>query len=114
MALKGRNWLFGKCLNEERNRTRLSFLSAKVLDLGLCGRDRTQGHVLQACGATQVFLNNFSHHKRTIRGASPTKPYELKNSMRGDWVQFLSGQTGDNGRKVFNYKWDTLKFCLTR
>ena len=114
MALKSRNWFFGKCLSEERNRTKLSYLSAKALNLGLCGKENTQGHVLQACGATQIFLSDFSNHKRNIRRTSPTEPFKLRNNVRRDWLQFLSRKNDYYGKRTFNYNWDTLKSCLTR
>jgi len=114
MALKGRNWFFGKCLIEERSRTQLSFLSGKALDLGLSGREHTQGHIAQACGAVQVFLNEFPNHKRILRAENPVNPYKLQGSMLRDWIHFSTRNAGNYGKRTFGYNWDTLKSCLTR
>ncbi len=114
MALRGRNWFLGKCLAEERRRTKFSFLCGKALDLGLIGTENTQGHISQACGAAQVFLNRFPNHKRSIIGESPFEPYKARGALLRDLRGFLSTKTGTNGRPDFNYSWDTLKSCLTR
>jgi len=114
MALKGRNWFFGKCLTEERNRTEFTFLSAKALGLGLLGREHTQGHISQACGATQMFFSRFSDYKRTISRQSSVEPYRLGGNALRDWVSFVSGKSGSYGNQAFNYNWDHLKSYLTR
>lgn len=114
MGLKNQNWFLGKCLTEERERTEFAYLSAKALTLGLIRRENTQGHISQACGATQMFLDRFPNHKRSINRESPIRPYKLNNSMRRDWITFLSPKSGSYGRRDFGYSWDTLKFCLTR
>ncbi|HHT9138299.1 MAG TPA: hypothetical protein ACFYEK_13790 [Candidatus Wunengus sp. YC60] len=112
MALKGRNWFFGKCLLEERKRTKFTYLSAKALDLGF-GREHTQGHILQSCGATQMFLNEFPQHKRIIRRASPTEPFRIRGNILRDWRVFFSLKQDDYGRATFGYNWSNLKSYLT-
>jgi hypothetical protein len=112
MGLKSRNWFFGKCLVEERKRTKLTFLSAKALDLGLTGNENTQSHILHACGAAQEFLTNFPRHKKSITQA-PAEPYKLEGSILRDWLRFLLSNSDGYGRKSFGYNWDTLKSCLT-
>lgn len=114
MALKGRNWFFGKCLTEERSRTKLAFLSGRVLDLGLSGREHTQGHISQACGAVQVFLSEFTNHKRTLREETPVDPYKIQGNVLRDWISFLSRNSGNYGKRFCGYNWDTLKSCITR
>jgi hypothetical protein len=114
MALKGRDWFFGKCLIEERKITKFAYLSADVLRLGLLGTEHTQGHISQACGATQMFLSRFPNHKSTISRQSSVDPYRLEGDVLRDWVSFLSGKSGSYGQKRFCYSWDHLKNCLTR
>lgn len=112
MSLKSRNWFFGKCLIEERKRTKFTYLSAKALDLGF-GREHTQGHILQACGATQMFLNEFPRYKGIIHRGSPIEPYRIRGSALRDWRVFLSHKHGSYGRVAFGYNWDNLKSYLT-
>lgn len=109
MALKGRNWFFKKCLDEERRVTKLAYLSKEALDLGLYGKHHTEGQILQACGATQQFLNKFPRHKKVIKKQSPVESCKLKGSLLKDWKNFLSTNNGPYGRQDFNYNLDTLK-----
>ena len=113
MGLKSRNWFFGKCLSEERERTRLTFLSAKALNLGLSGNENTQSHILHACGAVQMFLTTFPRYKTIIRQSS-AETYKPEGDLLRSWLRFLSSNSGSYGRQNFGYNWDTLKSCLTR
>lgn len=113
MALKGHRWFLGRCLREERGRTILAHLAGKALDLGLLGRDSTQGHILQACGSTQSFLIANPQYKRQIRQSSPIRPYRMTGHMYRDWLSFFSTKQGTYGRGIFNYSWDVQRNTLT-
>ena len=113
MGLKSENWFFGKCLSEERRRTKLTYLSARVLDLGVAGIENTRSHILHACGATQMFLTTFPRYKTIIR-QSPADTYKPEGNLLRDWLNFLSSNSGSCGRQNFGYNWDTLKSCLSR
>ena len=114
MALKGPLWLLGRALEEERNRSILCHLSARALDLGLRKTDSTRGHVFQAAGAVQNFLEAHPEHVATIDAASPVEPYKLAGDVLDDWKAFLAGCAGTYGRGQFGYNYDTLKGYLTR
>jgi hypothetical protein len=113
MGLKSRNWFFGKCLVEERKRTKLTYLSAKALDLGLTGNENTQSHIMHACGAVQEFLMKYPTHKRTIKIA-PAEAYKPGGKLLRDWLRYFSTKSDGYGRHSFCYDWDTLKSCLTK
>lgn len=113
MALKGPLWLLGRALVEERNRTPLGYLSARALDLGLRKTDSTRGHLFQATGAVQIFLDAHPAHAAAIRLASPLEPYKPDGQMLDDWRAFIEGHDGAYGQRKFGYNYDTLKGYLT-
>lgn len=113
MALKGPLWLLGRALVEERNRTPLGHLSARALDLGLRKTDSTRGHLFQAAGAAQKFLEAHPAHVSTIQAASPLDPYKPTGQMLADWKSFLARHGGPHGQGKFGYNYDTLKGYLT-
>ena len=113
MALRGPLWLLGRALEEERNRSTLGHLSARALDLGLRRTDLTRGHVFQAIGAVQRFLEAHPEHVPTINAASPVEPYRPAGQVIEDWKAFLAGHAGSFGRRTFGYNYDTLKGYLT-
>lgn len=113
MALRGPLWLLGCALVEERNRTPLGYLSGKALDLGLRKKDSTRGHLFQAAGAIQGFLEAHPEHVPTIRAASPLEPYKPAGQVLNDWKLFLAGRAGVYGHGKFGYNYDTLKGYLT-
>jgi hypothetical protein len=112
MALKAPLWMMGKCLDEERKRSKFSYLASRILDLGLKGKDRARGHIFQAWGAVQQFLEEYPQHKATIKNASAVDPFAPSGLILHDWMAFFARQpTGAYGR--FGYNWDTLKGYLT-
>lgn len=113
MALKGPLWLLGKCLEEERKRTKLKALASRVLDLGLLRSESTRGHVLQASGAVQKFLISHRHHIRTIKASSARRPFKPTGQILDDWKSFLRKNSGSYGRADFRYNYTTLKGYLT-
>ena len=113
MALKGPLWLLGRALVEERNRTPLGHLSARALDLGLRKRDSTRGHLFQAAGAVQRFLEAHPEHVAVIQAASPLEPYKPVGQVLADWTAFIAEHDGTYGQRRFNYNYDTLKGYLT-
>ena len=116
MALKSKEWFLGKCLEEERKTSPLGPLARRVLDLGLRREAKTAGHILQACGAAQKFLEAHPSHKRPIRKSSPLEPFPLHKSstMLKDWNIFFRRQPEKYGHPRFGYNWDTLRTYLTR
>lgn len=113
MALKGPLSLLGRALVEERNRTALGYLSARALDLGLRKRDSTRGHLFQAAGAVQRFLEAHPEHVATIQAASPLEPYKPAGQVLADWTDFIAEHDGTYGQGRFGYNYDTLKRYLT-
>lgn len=116
MGLKSKEWFLGKCLEEERGTTRLGYLSCRILDLGLRRTAKTAGHILQSCGATQKFLQEYPLHKRSICAASPLEPYRLDQNtqMLRDWLKFFKSQPRKYGHPRFGYTWDSLRTYLTK
>ena len=113
MALKGPLWLLRRALVEERNRTALGHLSGRALDLGLLRTDSTRGHLFQAAGAVQRFLEAHPEHVATIQAASPLEPYKPAGQVLADWTAFIAELDGTYGRGRFGYNYDTLKGYLT-
>jgi len=117
MSVKGPLWVMAECLNQERRRGKLTFLAAKALDLGLSKKDKTRGHIFQACGAVQKFFQKYPQHKATISSASPTDPYKMSGQMLRDWKSFLAANSSaGDGRyenKNFRYNYKTLQGYLT-
>src|SRR5690348_225355 len=100
MALNSRNWFLKNCYLNVRNKTALAPLADRALMLGF-GKDNTSGHIMQACGAAQEFLARYPQHRKTIRDASPTRPFRLEGKILADWIAFLDGRHGTYGRSAF-------------
>lgn len=115
MALKGKEWFYKQCLREVKRHGRFCHLCWDILDKGIGQSDSTRGHVTQAIGACQEFLEQHDQHRTAIRNADPTLPFDvpshhvIRNSLR----QWLAGQQGPFGRRSFGYNYDTLKGILT-
>ena len=112
MGLRSREWFFGRCYKEVKKVGALAYLANKALDLGF-GKENTQGHILQACGAAQKFFQQYPRHKTTISQDSPLHPYALQGQMLRDWLSFFISKTGPYGRRGFGYNWDSLRTYLT-
>ena len=113
MALKGPLWLLARALVNERNRSSLAHLSTRALDLGLRKTDSTRGHLFQAAGAVQKFLEAHPEHVATIQAASPFEPYKPAGQVLADWIAFIAERDGTFGHRKFGYNYDTLKGYLT-
>jgi len=114
VPVKGREWFFGECYKQVRNRGKLSALADKALQLGFKSQ-MTGGHILQACGAAQLFLQEHPEHKTAIRHSSPTQPYRLRGGVLDDWLAFIGGKMGKStyGPRQFLYNWGSLRTYLT-
>jgi hypothetical protein len=113
MAVKGPLWFLSRALDQERSRTHLSFLSSRALDLGLKKTDATRGHLFQAVGAVQKFLDQYPNHLTTIKSTSPLDPYKPSGQVLKDWRNFIAGSNGSYERASFGYNYGTLKGYLT-
>src|SRR5712692_4659104 len=116
MALKSKEWFLGKCLVEERGRTRYGHLSSRALDLGLRRSAMTAGHILQSCGAAQKFLEEHRQHIPVINTADPQEGFDLDGAaaMLNEWRALFVDKHGPYGRASFHYNWDSLRTYLTR
>ena len=72
-------------------------MARRGLNLGILKTDSTRGHMFQACGAVQVFLDQNPAHKNTIRNSSPVDPYKPTGALRTAWTAFLAGHDNDIG-----------------
>lgn len=113
MAIKGPLWFLAHSLDQERSRTALSFLSGRALDLGLKKTDATRGHLFQAVGAVQKFLDQYPGHLPTIKSNSPLNPYKPNGQVLKDWLKFIAANGGPYERASFGYNYNTLKGYLT-
>ena len=114
MGLRSREWFFGECYREVRKKTSLSTLSDKALQLGF-KKEMTGGHILQVCGATQLFFQKYQQHVATVRKSSPSRPYKLKGQILHDWLAFFQSKANKTtyGQKTFQYDWNSLRTYLT-
>jgi hypothetical protein len=112
MALRGRNWFFGRCFTQVAEFTPLAHLAHRALELGF-GNDNTQGHVLQACGAAQKFLRAYPQHRPTLRREYPAQPIQIDAGVLRDWKRYFKPRKGSY-HKTFGYNWSTLRGYLTR
>ncbi len=114
MGLKSREWFFGECYKQVRKKTKLEALADRVLQLGF-KKESTGGHILQACGAAQLFLQKHPGHIPTVRQSSPKKAYRLRGQALEDWLAFFESKRGKKsfGRKAFLYDWRSLRTYLT-
>jgi hypothetical protein len=58
MQIKGERWFLRRCYREVRRLSKFASLADRALELAL-GAENTQGHIKQAVGAVQLFLENF-------------------------------------------------------
>lgn len=122
MRLKSKEWFFKHCLIQVRDSTPFADLSWGLLWKGVGQEDATRGHVAQAIGGVQRFLNQFATHLNTIRAADSDRPFNLgaNNAMLQDWCNWfaaecarLASKRGAYGPKAFNYNLRTLAGYLT-
>ena len=115
MAIRGNEWFYGRCLDEERSGGALAGLAVKALDLGIKGSASTRSHMNQGIGAAQAFFLAFPAHKATVAAASTASPYALKSdaSMLRDWLTFFGAKSGAYGPNS-TYSWDVLRSVLTQ
>ena len=116
MPLKSKEWFYKQCLSEVEEFSRLSHMCWSVLKKGIGQEDQTRGHVTQAIGATQGFLERFPDHKQAIRDADPTKPFDIRDhdEILQDWVVWFGAQRRTTyGPRSFGYNYDTLRGYLT-
>lgn len=115
MGLKSKEWFYKQCLQEVKEHTALTHLCWDILDKGIGQKDSTRGHVTQAIGAVQGFLEEFPHHLDLIKSSDPTKPFDFAANKRllKDWIRWLSEHDGEYGKTAFGYNYSTLKNYLT-
>ncbi len=111
MALKSKEWFFKKCLSEIKDYARFSHLAWSVLMKGIGQADGTRGHVTQAIGVSQEFLEDFPQHIPVIRGSDPTRPFDVAahQQLQADLVAWIAGKNGSFGRAAYGYNYQTFK-----
>ena len=112
-ALRGWHWFLGRCLVQERKKTPLARLATRALNHSLLREAETSGHILQACGGVQRFLAKHPDHKRAIRRAPASRPFDPRGAMLKDWCTFVASVPGQFGRRAFGYNMATLRGYLT-
>jgi hypothetical protein len=114
MALKSKEWFYKQCLREVKRFGRFSHLSWDILEKGIGQHDSTRGHVTQAIGACQEFLEAYPQHIAVIQAADPTMPFDVVThaQIQTDLGEWLAGVNGPYGRNSFGYDFDTLKNIL--
>ena len=116
MALKSKEWFYKQCLQEVKNWSPLAHLAWDILEKGIGQRDQTRGHVTQAIGAAQKFLEDHPQYAQDIRDADRTRPFnilahrQIANRWRA-WLR-LSRRRRTYGRRAFGYDYRTLRGYL--
>ncbi|SFB02502.1 hypothetical protein SAMN04515620_11325 [Collimonas sp. OK607] len=111
MALKSKEWFYKKCLAEVKEYGQFSHLCWGILQKGIGQSDGTRGHVTQAIGVCQEFLEAFPEHIATIRNADPTLPFDVAGNRRvqTDLTTWIAAQAGTFGRAAYGYSYDTFQ-----
>lgn len=111
MALKSKEWFYKQCLAEIKNHTPNSHMAWVVVEKGVGQSDGTRGHVTQAVGVAQQFLETYPQHINSIKSADPTKPYDVTNNaaLQNDLKTWIAGQSGTFGRSAYGYDYDSFK-----
>lgn len=115
MALKSKEWFYKECLAEVGKHGPQGHLCWDILEKGIGQSNGTRGHVTQAIGVSQKFLQQFPQHKATIQGADPTKPFDIAQNpdVQIDLQTWIVGQGGVFGRADYGYDFDTFKTNTT-
>jgi len=111
MALKSKEWFYKQCLAEIKNHTPNCHMAWVVVEKGVGQSDGTRGHVAQAVGVSQQFLQTHPQHIDRIKSADPTKPYDVANDggLQNDLKTWIGGQSGTYGRAAYGYDYDSFK-----
>lgn len=114
MALKSKEWFYKQCLYEVKNWSPLAHLAWDILEKGIGQRDQTRGHVTQAIGAAQKFLEDHPRFVHDIRDTDRTKPLNIRAYPRiaNGWTAWLGRRQGAYGRHAFGYNYRTLRGYL--
>src|SRR5207249_1114470 len=105
MALKSKEWFYKQCLHDVKRVTRFAHLAQDLLEKGIGQKDKTRGHVTQAIGATQQFLDDHPEHRATIQATDPTLPLDPSAypKVRDDFKTWLKTKHGPYGRASYGY-----------
>lgn len=116
MALKGKEWFYGRCLEELGKWSKISYLCKDLLDKGVGRADKARSHVHQSIGACQNFLRAHRHHIPTIQAAPPTESLDRDDydAIFVDWINWFANRAGTYGKGDYGYNYDTLRGHLTR
>lgn len=111
MALKSKEWFYKQCLSEIKTHTPNSHMAWAVVEKGIGQSDGTRGHVTQAVGVAQQFLQTHPEHIATIRSTDPTKPYDVTSdpALQNDLRTWIAEQSGPLGRAAYGYDYDKFK-----
>ena len=115
MALKSKEWFYKYCLREVREHGRFCHLCWNILEKGIGQTDGTRGHVTQAIGVSQEFLDAHPEFLEVIQEADPTLPFEIPHyeEVATALTEWLESQSGSFGRSSFGYNYDTFKNIVT-
>lgn len=115
MALKSKEWFYKQCLKQVGQHTPLCHLCWDILKKGIGQSDSTRGHVTQAIGVAQEFLDAHPTLTTVIGAADKTLPFDVPNHAKVQKAlkTWLAGQQGSFGRGSFGYNYDTFKNIVT-
>ena len=115
MALKSKEWFYKRCLTEVKRHDRFCHLCWDILEKGIGQTDSTRGHVTQAIGVCQQFLDAHPNLFPIIQAADPTRPFDVSRNkeVRKALVSWLADCEGSFGRSSFGYSYDTFKNIVT-
>jgi hypothetical protein len=115
MALKSKEWFYKQCLLEVKEHGRFCHLCWDILEKGIGQTDSTRGHVTQAVGVSQKFLNARPNLIPLIRAADPTRPFNVSGNaqVRNALTAWLASRVGEFGKQSFGYSYDRFKNIVT-
>jgi hypothetical protein len=114
--MKSKEWFYKQCLLRIQGFGPLTHLCWVVLQKGIGQSDSTRGHVTQAIGAVQKFLQAQPQWIEPIRASDPTKPFDINSHQHQQlldaWLHWFESKGGPCNQR-FGYDYDTLRGLLT-
>lgn len=115
MALKSKEWFYKNCLQQVKGHGPFSHLCWDILEKGIGQVNATRGHVTQAIGVAQQFLDAHPNLVAVIQAANPTLPFDVAQNaqVKKALKTWLATKSGSFGKTAFGFNYGTFKNIVT-